>query len=93
MEATLAGVDERLGAALGEIKSLINRMTMQQNELRSHMAYRDHGVNGGSILGQPMGATREIQGSTGQGNNRYAIKLEFPRFGREDIEDWLFRVE
>ena len=86
LDAAVEGVDARLDAALAEIKTLINGMTMQingitlqQNEIRSQMLHRDHGGSGESILGQPTVVNGELQGHINQPISRYA-KLEFPRF-------------
>ena len=103
VEGDLSRVEGRLDTALEELKSMmngmtlqINGMTLQQNEMRVQLSNRDReqGSNGGSILGNPMVNQGEGQAGGMNGHNhRYAIKLDFPRFGGEGVDEWLFRVE
>ena len=53
MDGSLARVERRLDATLEEIKSLIQGMTLQNNELRSQIASQEARVARGSILGNP----------------------------------------
>ena len=58
------------------------------NRNREQSSYRR------SILGNPGVVNRELQGAmVGIQGNRLCPKLEFPRFGGEGIDDWLFKVE
>ena len=89
----LLRVECHLGLALAEIKSLINGIMLQLNEIRNQMANKDIGGHMGSILGNLMSANGERQASMVNVHTKYATKLNFPRFGRKGVDDWIFRVE
>ena len=101
VEGGLSRVEGRLDTALEELKSMMNGMTLQMNgmtlqhnEMRMQLGNRDReqGSNGGSILGNPM--MNQGEGQSGGGyNHKYATKLDFPRFGGEGVDEWIFRVE
>ena len=47
-------MEGRVEVAFEEIKSLINNMTLQHNEIRSQLNNQEEGTNRGSILGNPV---------------------------------------
>ena len=47
-------MEGRLDSTLVKIKSLLNRITIQHNEIHSQMANKDSGGYTGLILGNPM---------------------------------------
>ena len=94
LKKDMSKVEGRLDTAVAEIKALINGITFQCNELRTQMNNRDNANHGGSILGNPGVANGDMQGAVMNiPTGRYATKLDFPRFGGEGVDDWLFRVE
>ena len=51
-------------------------------------------MNKWSILGNPVGVQGESSNLMLNNHTfRYSTKLEFPRFGGEDVDEWLFKVE
>ena len=94
IEGNLAKVEGRVDAAFEEIKTLINGMTMQNNELRSQMSNPEERTNRVSVLGNPLGVQGEFFDPSMNGHSfRYATKLEFPRFNEEGVDEWLFKIE
>ena len=84
----------RVDAVLEEIKAMINGMTFQQNDLRTQLNNHEARLSRGSILGNPVEVVGEATATVHQNhNNRYATKLDFPRFNGEGVEEWIFKVE
>ena len=94
VENSIARVEGRLDAALEEIKALINGMALQKNDLRTQFANQEAGVTQGSILGNPRGYQGENSSSVlNEHSFKYATKLDFSRFNKEGVNDWLFKID
>ena len=81
----------KVNETLEELKAMIQTLTVQNNDRKS----QEGGVFcRGSILGNPRSIQSDSAGQ--QGGNlpfRYAIKLKFPKFSGERMDEWLFKVD
>ena len=92
VEGSIARVEGRLDAAVEEHKALIQGLTLQNNDLRSHGP--EVGDNRGSILGHPRGQQDENFDSVLSAHSfKYATKLKFPQFNGEGVDNWLFKIK
>ena len=71
---------ESLNQTVGELQRMMTVMRIELSRLRSGEGNSNGGSNGGSQGNQNMSYTR-------------ATKIEFPKFGGDDVRGWLYKCE
>ena len=81
MENDLSKMEEKLDLALTKIRTLINDIAIQHNEIKSQLTNKDNGGNSGSILGNLMVIGRDIHTLMGIHSSGMLQNWIFPSLG------------